>query len=270
MDLFLSCDIEGCCGVTSWADADIRKGNTAAFAAAQLQMTRETAAACAGALDAGAARILVKDAHDTGRNLDLAALPEQVQVNRGWSGDLYGMMSGIQHGDWDAAAFVGYHSGASSAGSPLAHTLSTRVDYIEINGRRASEFTVSAYTAGLFGVPVCFVSGDAALCEQARRMIPRIACVPTCKGDGGSATCLHPAEAERRIHDALFTQLDSGVYRECLVTLPQEFEIFVRYLAEADAYRASFYPGAQLAEEKTIRFSCADFTEALRLFHFIL
>ena len=100
----------------------------------------------------------VKDAHDSARNIDPSVLPEEVQINRGWAGDVYSMMSGIQHGDWDAAVFTGYHAAACCDGNPLSHTMNTSVDYVEINGVRASEFTLNAYMAGYHGVPVCFVS----------------------------------------------------------------------------------------------------------------
>ena len=40
-------------------------------------------------------RQLVKDAHDSARNIDPSVLPEEVQINRGWAGDVYSMMSGI-------------------------------------------------------------------------------------------------------------------------------------------------------------------------------
>lgn len=68
------------------------------------------------------------------------------------------MMSGIQHGDWDAAVFTGYHAAACCDGNPLSHTMNTSVDYVEINGVRASEFTLNAYMAGYHGVPgvLCF------------------------------------------------------------------------------------------------------------------
>ncbi len=40
-------------------------------------MTREVGAACRGALSAGAEGILVKDAHDSARNIDPAGLPRR-------------------------------------------------------------------------------------------------------------------------------------------------------------------------------------------------
>ena len=218
MDLFFSCDIEGVSGAAAWGQL---APGTPELQALCGQMTREGAAACRAAVRAGGERILVKDAHDTGRNIALEELPVQVQVNRGWAGDPYGMMSGIQHGSWDGAVFLGYHSGAGTSGSPMAHTMEPqKVDYIEINGERASEFTLNAYMAGLHGVPVCFVSGDAALCDAARRMVPGIAAVPVVKGEGGGATSLHPALAAERIEQALYDQLDSERYKTCLVPMP--------------------------------------------------
>lgn len=181
MNLFISSDIEGTCGIAAWSETEPGRpdGDYAYF---KQQMSREVAAACRGALAAGGERILVKDAHDSARNIDPSVLPEEVQINRGWAGDVYSMMSGIQHGDWDAAVFTGYHAAACCDGNPLSHTMNTSVDYVEINGVRASEFTLNAYMAGYHGVPVCFVSGDAALCDSARRMIPDIATVPVNKG----------------------------------------------------------------------------------------
>lgn len=234
-------------------------------------MTREVAAACRAAVQAGGERILVKDAHDTGRNIALEELPVPVQVNRGWAGDPYGMMSGIQHGSWDGAVFLGYHSGAGTSGSPMAHTMEPqKVDYIEINGERASEFTLNAYMAGLHGVPVCFVSGDAALW---RSRAPHGA--GPCRGACGEGRRRQhhqpaPALAAERIEKALYDQLDSERYKTCLVPMPLQFEIFVRYRSHQLAYHAGFYPGASLCEEQTVRFACENYADAMRFFHFVL
>lgn len=269
MNLFISSDIEGTCGIAAWSETEPGRpdGDYAYF---KQQMSREVAAACRGALAAGGERILVKDAHDSTRNIDPSVLPEEVQINRGWAGDVYSMMSGIQHGDWDAAVFTGYHAAACCDGNPLSHTMNTSVDYVEINGVRASEFTLNAYMAGYHGVPVCFVSGDAALCDSARRMIPDIATVPVNKGDGNSATSLHPALAVKRIEETLRAQLESGAYRTCIVPMPPKFEIIIRYKEHRAAYRCSFYPGVEQVDEKTLRFTCVDYMDAMCLFQFVL
>ena len=267
MDLFFSCDIEGVCGAAAWEQLGPGTPELQALCA---QMTREVAAACRAAVQAGGERILVKDAHDSARNIDPSVLPEEVQINRGWAGDVYSMMSGIQHGDWDAAVFTGYHAAACCDGNPLSHTMNTSVDYVEINGVRASEFTLNAYMAGYHGVPVCFVSGDAALCDSARRMIPDIATVPVNKGDGNSATSLHPALAVKRIEETLRAQLESGAYRTCIVPMPPKFEIIIRYKEHRAAYRCSFYPGVEQVDEKTLRFTCVDYMDAMCLFQFVL
>ncbi|MFQ9900821.1 MAG: M55 family metallopeptidase [Ruthenibacterium sp.] len=266
MDLFFSCDIEGE-RAAAWGQLAPDARAAGAVRADDARGGRGLPRRCARGRRAHSG----KDAHDTGRNIALEELPVQVQVNRGWAGDPYGMMSGIQHGSWDGAVFLGYHSGAGTSGSPMAHTMEPqKVDYIEINGERASEFTLNAYMAGLHGVPVCFVSGDAALCDAARRMVPGIAAVPVVKGEGGGATSLHPALAAERIEKALYDQLDSERYKTCFVPMPLQFEVFVRYRSHQLAYHASFYPGASLCEEQTVRFACENYADAMRFFHFVL
>ena len=65
--------------------------------------------------------ILVRDAHDTGTNLDARALPACAELIRGWSGHPYCMVEGIDS-SFDAALFIGYHSAAGRDGNPLSHT----------------------------------------------------------------------------------------------------------------------------------------------------
>ena len=86
-------------------------------------MTREVAAACAGAVAAGAEDILLKDAHDTARNLDPTALPRETRILRGWTGDPLSMMSGLDSAPFGAVLFTGYHAWAACPGNPLSHTM---------------------------------------------------------------------------------------------------------------------------------------------------
>ncbi len=269
MNVFISSDIEGTCGIAAWHETEPGRadGDYAYFRA---QMGREVSAACRAALGAGAGDVLVKDAHDFARNLIPMDLPEGVRINRGWASNPYGMMNGIQNGHWDAAVMTGYHAAASDAGSPLSHTMNLRVDWITINGARASEFMLNAYMAGMHGVPVCFISGDRALCESAKEFIPAIAAVAVNEGDGDSSTSIHPATAVRRIEETLREQLESGNYKNCAVPMPEAFDIRIRYKEHVVAQRASWYPGVTRLDEKTVRFVCREYLDAMRLFQFIL
>ena len=73
MRVYLNADIEGTCGIADWAETErATMDDYRPFAA---QMTAEVAAACEGAVAAGAEEIVVKDAHDSARNLDGSRLP---------------------------------------------------------------------------------------------------------------------------------------------------------------------------------------------------
>lgn len=97
-------------------------------------------------------RVVVRDAHDSARNLLPELLPEQARVYRGWTGDPYGMLSGLD-GSFSGVVFTGFHSPAHSGGSPLAHTMDTGLYEVRLNGRIASEFLLNAYAAARIGVP---------------------------------------------------------------------------------------------------------------------
>lgn len=266
MRVFISADIEGTCGITSWAETE--RSTPMDYAPFQKQMTREVAAACEGAIAAGAGSVFVRDAHDSARNLDPAGLPESVRIMRGWTGDPLSMMSGIDQGRFDAALFTGYHAWASSGGSPLSHTMNLRNEYVTLNGVRMSEFMMNAYTAGYYGVPVAFLSGDKALCGFAEEMIPGITTVPVNEGLGGAVTSIHPAAAVKQIREAAERAVRHA--GDCAVPMPDRFDMTVRFREHPRAYSKSFYPGARLEDEKNVCFSSDDWFEMLRFSHFVL
>ncbi len=268
MNVYISSDIEGTCGIAHWDETE--PGGKNLYESFTKQMSREVAAVSKGALASGAEKVLVKDAHDSARNIVPELLPEGVLLNRGWSGDMYCMMSGIESGKWDAAVCTGYHSAAHDGGNPLSHTMTTTVHEFTINGQRASEFVLSAYTAAYFGVPMCLVSGDADLCAQAKALIPAIATVPVSKGEGNSSTSIHPNLAVNILYDAMCDVLRSGRYKSCIAPLPAHFAVRVTYKNHPDAHKASFYPGAKKENEKTISFDTDDFIEVLRLIRFVM
>ncbi len=164
MKLYLSADIEGTCGIVNWDETKLECEFSQHY---RTQMSKEIAAACDGATQSGVHEILVKDAHDSGRNINPNILPENVKILRGWTKDPLVMMAGIDE-SFDACIFTGYHSGATCNGNPLSHTMDIDYDYFKINDEIASEFTINAYIAAYYNVPVAFLSGDEMLCESAK------------------------------------------------------------------------------------------------------
>ena len=74
--IFISSDIEGTCGICHWDETELGKAEYEPF---RRQMTAEVAACCEGVLAGGADDILIKDAHDSARNLQPSGLPEKIR-----------------------------------------------------------------------------------------------------------------------------------------------------------------------------------------------
>ena len=266
MKLFISADIEGTCGITCWEETEYGHPRYGYFAE---QMTAEVSAACAAA-DRLGWEILVKDAHDSAKNILPDKLHPSAKLLRGWAGDLNCMMSGIDTDKFDAAAFTGYHSAAMSEGNSLSHTMTTAAHYVKINGKYASEFVINSYTAAMYGVPVVFISGDEALCEAAKEMIPGITAVPTKRGFGGACISEHPEKACEKIKRGMEDALCSDFRKTCKLKLPKHFAVEIAYRDINEANRNSLYPGVVRIDGKTLLFESDSYTEVLRMIHFIL
>lgn len=267
MKLYISCDIEGTSGITHWDETDYDRGGRW-YDYFREAMSREVAAAVEGAKAGGATEILVKDAHDSARNILPTLLPAGIRLHRGWSREPLCMMAGMDS-SFDAAAFTGYHSPAHANGNPLAHTMITEVDEVRLNGMRCSEFMLNAYTAAMLGVAPVFLSGDAQLCEQAKELVPSITTVAVSQGVGNSSTSMHPADAQAAIREGMQKAVSQNI-GACTLELPEYFEISVKYKDHVAAFKNGYYPGASHVDEKTIAFETDDYYEVLRFAMFVL
>ncbi len=262
MKVYISADIEGVCDVTSWDE-------TSNNSRAAEQMSKEVAAACDGAFEAGADQVLVKDAHGKASTILHDTLPRGVRLIRGWSAHPYKMMQGIDE-SFDAAMFIGYHAGPLRGDSPLEHIISEgRVDAIRLNGTVASEFLLNAFTAALEGVPSVFISGDAGVCVQARELLPQIGTTAVKEGHGDSTTSIHPRDAVAAIREGALTALREEPER-CLPELPEQFDLQVRFKRHQHAFRASFYPGMERLDAHTVRLRDGDYRVVLAALLFVL
>ena len=266
MKLLISGDIEGTCGINTWDETGPNR-DAFWYDYFRKQMTREVAAACEGALAAGANDIIVKDAHATARNIIPSGLPREVRMSRGWAGDGFGMVTGIQNGV-EALAFTGYHCAAFTTGNPMSHTSNLTIEELTINGLRTSEFVFYSYAAGMLGVPIVFLSGDAEICAQAEELVPGIVTVPVVEGFGNSTVSPHPDVAAERIREGMERAL-KGDWQSCRIKMPERFEVVLRYTTHAKANSMSLYPGAARIDAKTIGFKTDNYMDVLRFYSFV-
>lgn len=264
--IFISADIEGVCGVTHWDETEKDKPDYEEF---RHQITHEVAAACEGALQAGATDIVVRDAHDSARNIIAANLPEQVRLIRGWAGHPYCMMHGLD-ASFDAVIMLGYHAGGGDSGNPLSHTMTnTRATSISINGSYVTEFYINSLIASLENVPVVFVSGDKSVCDEATSRIAGVGVCATKEGIGDATMNIHPHKACIDIRQGIMSRLLTEAQYAPL-KIPSHFVLKINFVTPAFAYKNSFYPGARLEENNVVAFETDNLFELLCFMQFTL
>ncbi|MDO4475324.1 MAG: M55 family metallopeptidase [Lachnospiraceae bacterium] len=264
MKVYISVDIEGVTGVTSWKETELGE---AQHKQAAEQMKREALAACQGALDAGVDEIWLHDSHDSGMNLWIDGFPKEVKVIRNWMGTPDSMMAGIDE-SFAAAICIGYHSEGGTDSNPLSHTM----DYGSIftcraNGELMSELELNRYVCAKYGVPVVFVSGDQALCEKAVRVIPGIETVPTKEGMGGATINRSPELVCEEIRAGVAKALKAEPAPALDPETPLTLEIM--YRRHRDAKRAGYYPGVCQVDAHTVRYEAKDLKDFITTFYFI-
>lgn len=258
MKIYISCDIEGTCGCTDWRETEMGR---AEYARQVTEMQAEVAAACRGAIAGGATEVYVKDSHDDALNLWFNDLPEEVHLIRGWLGSPFSMVAGIDE-SFDGCIFIGYHAPGGENGSPLAHTMSySQLFWIKLNDRIFSEFDMHALACAHFGVPCLFLSGDEAICERSRKLVKGLATVPTKRCTAGATINEHPTMVQLRIEEAVCEAVKAKAAQ--LPERPEELKLEICFKSHEKAMKASWYPGAELAEPHVVRYYAKDYQDLL-------
>lgn len=263
--VFVSSDMEGTCGITAWCETD--KGQDL-YEHFRKQMSRECAAACEGAVMAGAEELLVKDAHDSARNIDPSILPQQAKIYRGWGRHPFSMMAGID-GSFDGVIFTGYHSAAEMDTSPLSHTMNTQNNYVKLNDELCPELMLNSLTASYCGVPVYCVTGDKGLCDWMQAHCPGTVVVPVNEGHGSGVISIHPDLAVCRIREAAQNCFDTD-REKCLFPMPAAFKCEISFKEHFKAESARWYPGCVKTGARTVRFESRDYMDVLKFIHWVL
>jgi D-amino peptidase len=158
---YLVCDIEGSTGV--WTKAHTLLG-TPEWQQARVELTRDINAVAEALFEMKAKGVVVKDFHRTGYNLIPPYLDPRIKLVSGYyTGPALGY--GNLHGA-DFALFVGLHASGGNEKGFLAHTLTSRIAEIRVNGSRICETELFAPVLSEFHVPVVFFSGCPAACRE--------------------------------------------------------------------------------------------------------
>jgi D-amino peptidase len=258
--VFISVDMEGISGIV---DPSQTGGDPKEYDYGRKLMAGDVNAAIEGALTAGVKEVVVSDAHGGGRNIQPEDLNEAAILVRG-TPKPFTMMEGIG-GEFDAALYVGYHSMKGTENGILAHTISGNVvDAVHINGRETGEFGLNAALAGWHGVASVFISGDAAVAEEARSFVPEVkAAVVKWAVGRHAARCLHPNRARTLIRKTVAEAL-ANVEAFEPYWVKEPVEVRLRFNREQMADLASFLPYLERLDGKTVRGVFDDYPTAFR------
>ena len=265
MKIFISVDLEGISGVCHEAQATM---GTPEYRHAVELMHGDVRAAVEGCRDGGAVEVVVCDAHDYQRNLHADLIPEDAVLASGQPTALT-MLHGLDE-SFAAALFIGYHAMAGTRAAVLDHTYTYDVfrvrmdEYLEVG-----EFGINAGLAGRFGVPVLFVSGDAAVCAEAAELLPGVETATVKTGTGRTSALLQPpavahAAIRRGVAKALRAQARPGTVN--FSDMPMRVTFFWSRACD----NAAICPGVERVDGRTLQIPAGDYLETYRTFLTVL
>jgi D-amino peptidase len=178
--ILLIADIEGSSGC--W-DRQGARFMTRQWREACIGMSRDVDAVVRSLFQQGVAGVDVIDFHRTGYNLLPEFIDRRASIRQGYPA---GPVAGIgQVAGTDAVMFIGMHAASGTPGF-LAHTLTSRIAALKINGRLIAEVELVASVLAPYHLIPRFFSGCPVACDQASSAIPGIRTYPIDKSTGRS------------------------------------------------------------------------------------
>ena len=259
MKICIVTDMEGLAGVDDWGQCYATDDQAPSYLHGLSQLAADTNATVAGCFDAGATEVVVWDGH--GRNGQKAfsrvALDPRASLRRLVHARPI-KLEGLDE-TTTGVLMVGQHAMAGTIGGFLDHTQCPKeiCRYI-INGQEHGEMSQFALHSGAFGVPLLHVSGDEALCTEARRLFPWVATTPTKRGTGWETCELYPvdqvrANIRRDVAQAIARRSSAQVWR-----LPSPIEVAVEFAWSAFADRYAKIPGVRRTHARTVSWQITD------------
>ena len=148
---------------------------------------------------------------------------------------------------------------------PTSAMSSVSIHDLKVNGISQPEAGWNGLIAGYFDVPVVFLSGDQAACEQAEAIFGEIETVAVKEGIGEACLHLHPEKSRASIKAGVtraLKRLDD--FKPLKYESP--FTVEIQFKQEREAYRGSWYPGAKRVGDYGVAYTSRDFLDAMRFF----
>jgi D-amino peptidase len=252
MKVLIMTDLEGVAGVVSFASQTGPEGRY--YEAAKKLLTAEVNAAVDGLVEAGVEEILVVDGHGAG-GIQYEDLHPAARLLHGRPLAPWNSIAAVFQA-YDACMIIGQHAMAGTQTSNMNHTQNSQaIDYYSLNGRKVGEIAQFALFCGAVGVPMIFLSGEEAACQEAQAFIPEIVTAPVKQGLGRhSAISVSTTEAHRRIREGVI----KAIRRQSASPIPPmvwegPYVLEIRIFSTSDADARAAQPGVERADSQTVR-----------------
>ena len=252
MKMLIMTDLEGVAGVVSFANQTGPDGRY--YEAAKKLLTAEVNAAVEGLIEAGVEEILVVDGHGAGA-IEFTDLHPAARLLHGRPLAPWNSIADVFKA-YDACMIIGQHAMAGVQTSNMNHTQNSRaIDYYSLNGRKVGEIAQFALFCGAVGVPMIFLSGEEAACQEAQSFIPGIVTAPVKQGlSRHSAISVSAPEAHRRIREGVIQAVRHHKADPIPPTVWEgPYVLEIRYFSTSDADARAAQPGVERVDSQTVR-----------------
>ncbi len=248
-NILIIADIEGSSLCRDYESSSFR---TASWPEACLGMTLDVKEITDALFRAGVSSIAVKDFHRTGYNIMKEYLDPRVNLVSGY---IRGPVPGLgDPGDAEALMMTGMHAPSGSDGF-LAHTMTSRIAEIKVNGEPVSEAEIFSASLASRNIIPLFYSACPVGCRQAADKIEGLATFPIDKSVEPSR--LNVEKWRRECADAAVVSLENVSGNPFLMKGPFKTAITMRDGGEVAAKLARRWGLDH--EAATIHFTCDTF-----------
>jgi D-amino peptidase len=200
MRVHIISDMEGVSGIVKWEQVT---GGDPMYEEGRRLYTEEINAAVRGAKAGGATEIVVMDCHGAGKGWSFNSLiPDELDPDCEYVvQDMWTEYTGFLEEGCDAALFVGMHARAGTPDGVMNHTVSGQQwQNLWFNGTLVGETGINAALCGQWGCPVLLVTGDEAVCREAKELLgDGLTTVPVKQGLGSYSARQLPAQRARQV-----------------------------------------------------------------------